>query len=80
MPPTAAAEDVSECNKGAGHILSPPPGPNWDLTPSGDYFLTQYGYRTLRPSGEAAVLEYGLGSSFELIPGGFLSAARTFSS
>ena len=71
-------EDVksgSERPKGAGRSLSLPPVPNRDPTPSGDYSPTppisnqmQFGNRTLRPSGEAAVTGSGLGCSLVLSP------------
>ena len=61
--------------KGAGCSLSLSPGSNWDPTPSGDSSPTrlvsdcmQFGNHTLRPSGEAAVAESGLGWSLVSSP------------
>ena len=57
----------SERPRGARRSFSPPPGQNWDPTPSEAYSLTcpvsnrmQFGNRTLRPSGEAALAGSGL--------------------
>ena len=65
----------SESPKGTGHSLSPHPRPNWDPTPSRASSLTcpvsnwmQFVNCTLQPSGEAAVVGYGLGRSLVSIP------------
>ena len=64
-----------ERREGSGHIFLPPPGPNQGPTPSGDSSPThpisdrmQFGNRTLRPSGKAAVAGSGSVRSFLSIP------------
>ena len=73
-PLTPDAEAVPERTEGAGSSLSLPHKLNHDTTTSGYYSLmrpvsdhTRFGYHTIRPSGEAAVvgseLGWSLGSS-----------------